>query len=387
MKFSAIHDIRFDRNELAGAFGDIGTDFPLIIGMIIAAKLDPSNVFIMFGLMQILTGVVYKRPMAVQPLKAMAAIIIAQKITSPVIAGAALAIGAVMFILTLTGLIDWIAKTVPKAVVRGIQFGLGLTLGILALKDYVVHDGMPGYILAGLLFVVVVMLWGNRKCPASLIVIGLGIIYGLLCHWGTVAKIPVVSFKTPAFFVPGWADVCTGFFILALPQIPLSIGNSVLATKQLSQDIFPEKPITVRKIGFTYSLMNLINAFFSGIPTCHGSGGMAGHYAFGARTGGSVIIYGTMYLIFGMFFSTGLDQLVKVFPFPALGIILFFESLALMFLLKDISNSGRDLMIALMVGLIACGMKNGFLIGLLVGTLVFYIFKSFPQKIENCKKT
>lgn len=28
--------IRFDRNELSGAFGDIGTDFALVVGMILA---------------------------------------------------------------------------------------------------------------------------------------------------------------------------------------------------------------------------------------------------------------------------------------------------------------------------------------------------------------
>jgi hypothetical protein len=47
---------RFDRNELAGAFGDIGTDLPLIVGMIVAAGLDAASVLIMFGLMQYATA-------------------------------------------------------------------------------------------------------------------------------------------------------------------------------------------------------------------------------------------------------------------------------------------------------------------------------------------
>jgi hypothetical protein len=55
--------IRFDRNELSGAFGDIGTDFPLIVGLILAAHLDSASVLIVFGGMQILTGLLYRMPM------------------------------------------------------------------------------------------------------------------------------------------------------------------------------------------------------------------------------------------------------------------------------------------------------------------------------------
>ncbi|MEB3104128.1 putative sulfate/molybdate transporter, partial [Ferviditalea candida] len=148
---------------------------------------------------------------------------------------------------------------------------------------------------------------------------------------------------------------------LALPQVPLSLGNSVLGTKQIVQDLFPDRSLSVRKISFTYSLMNLVNPFFSGIPTCHGSGGMAGHYAFGARTGGSVIIYGSMYLLLGLFFSSGFGQIVQVFPKPILGVLLLFESLALMGLVRDISNAKSDWFIALLVGLICSLLPYGYL--------------------------
>src|SRR5438034_10475528 len=87
--------IRFDRNELAGAFGDIGTDLPLIVGIILAARLDSASALILFGIMQILTALRYRMPMPVQPLKAMAAIVIAAngKIGGDVLFGAGLAIG------------------------------------------------------------------------------------------------------------------------------------------------------------------------------------------------------------------------------------------------------------------------------------------------------
>jgi TonB family protein len=63
--------VRFDRNELSGAFGDLGTDFPLVVGMVLAAGLDVTSVLVMFGLMQVLTGLAYGLPMPVQPLAAL----------------------------------------------------------------------------------------------------------------------------------------------------------------------------------------------------------------------------------------------------------------------------------------------------------------------------
>src|SRR2546427_9411367 len=115
--------IRFDRNELSGAFGDMGTDVPLIIGVALASHLDGASVLIMFGAMQILTGLAYRMPMPVQPLKAMAAIVIAQQTAPEILYGAGIAIGLTMLILALSGALTWLARVVPKSVVRGIQFG------------------------------------------------------------------------------------------------------------------------------------------------------------------------------------------------------------------------------------------------------------------------
>jgi len=162
---------------------------------------------------------------------------------------------------------------------------------------------------------------------------------------------------------------------LALPQIPLSLGNSIFATRQLAEDLFPEKKVTVRKISFTYSIINIINPFLSGIPTCHGSGGMAGHYAFGGRTGGSVIIYGSLYLLLGFFFSAGFEDIIAIFPLPVLGVILFFESLTLMMLIRDTSDKKTDFSIALLVAMSAGLLPYGFVIGLLAGTLLAYLVR------------
>ncbi len=367
--------IRFDRNELAGAFGDIGTDLPLVVGVTLAANLDGTSVLIMFGLMQLLTGLRYRIPMPVQPLKAMAAIVIAQKLGGPVLYGGGLAVGIIMFLLSISGLIDWLARIVPKNVVRGIQFGLGLQLALLALKEYVVAEGVAGYVLAGVAFMLAVFLLGNRKYPAALFIVAIGVIYALAFKLQPSTLLQGIGLGLPKLHIPQWPDVLNGLVLLALPQIPLSLGNSILATRQIAEDLFPHRRLTVRQISLTYALMNLINPFFGGIPTCHGSGGMAGHYAFGARTGGSVIIEGALYIFIGLFFGRVFDALVAVFPLPILGVILLFEALALMLLVRDLSTSKSDLTVVLLVGLMAVGLPYGYLIGMVVGVAIAYLMK------------
>ena len=96
--------LRFDRNELSGAFGDLGTDLPLVVGTVLAAGLDPASVLTVYGAMQVATGLVYRMPMPVQPLKAVAALVITQRLPAATLYGGGLAIGVTMLLLAATGL-------------------------------------------------------------------------------------------------------------------------------------------------------------------------------------------------------------------------------------------------------------------------------------------
>ncbi|HMP93653.1 MAG TPA: putative sulfate/molybdate transporter, partial [Phnomibacter sp.] len=359
--------------ELAGAFGDIGTDFPLIIAMILAAGLYAPGVLIVFGLMQVITGLVYRMPMPVQPLKAMATIVITQKIAGPVLLGAGLAIGVVMLVLSLTGALDKLTQLVPKAVIRGIQMGLGISLCALAVKEYVGVDGWPGYLVAFLAFALIVLFMDNKRFPAALLVILLGFIYAFGFKVDANNLYNALGFHLPQIQWPNTQQIWQGFLLLALPQIPLSLGNSILATKQVTTDFFPQRTeLTVQKIGLTYSLMNLTVPFLGGIPVCHGAGGMVGHYAFGGRTGGSVVIYGVLYIVLGLFFGNGFAEVIKVFPLPILGTILFFEGLSLILLMKDVLGQGKPFVIAVLVALLAFALPYGFVVALVVGTILYY---------------
>lgn len=371
-------NIKFDRNEFAGSFGDIGTDLPLITGIIIASGINAASALIMFGLMQVFTAVKYGIPMSVQPLKAFATIVIAQKLTGSVIFAGGLAIGVIMLLLTITGLIEKLALLIPKPVIRGVQFGLGMQLAMLAIKNYILPVGTVGtvgtYIIAAVTFMIGLILLGNRKYPPAIFIIIAGILYAIFV--GNINGSKILSgfgFHLPEINTHfKMSDMVTGLLLLALPQIPLSLGNSIFATRQIAHDLFPEKNITVKKISYTYSLMNMVNPFFSGIPTCHGSGGMAGHYTFGARTAGSIVIYGCFFLITGLFFANGYQAIINFFPFPVLGVILFFESLTLISFLKDTALVKSELFIAIIVGLISAFLPFGYGIGMLVGLFLYY---------------
>jgi hypothetical protein len=364
--------VRFDRNELGGAFGDIGTDLPLLLAMIPAAGLDAASVFVLFGLAQIVTGVAYGLPMPMQPLKAMAVIVIAHKLPANVLFGGGLAIGATMLLLSLTGLLQWLVRVIPTCVVRGIQLGLALSLGQLALGRYVPALGVPGYALAAICFVVIALLLGNRRLPAALPVIALGVVVALLSGPDTAALRAGLGIHLPTPRLPEWSDVATGFVLLALPQLPLSLSNSVIATHRALHDLFPERAVSVRKIGLSYALANLVLPFLGGVPLCHGCGGLAGHHAFGGRTGGSAVIYGSLFLAVGLLLGGAASELVRLFPLPVLGVVLLFEAVALGSLVRDVASSRRELTIAILVALCALALPQGYVIGLLVGSALYY---------------
>jgi MFS superfamily sulfate permease-like transporter len=362
--------VRFDRHELAGAFGDIGTDLPLLVALITSCHLNPPSVCILFGALQVCTGLLYGIPMPVQPLKAMAAIMLAKKLSSGTLAGGGLVIGVVMLALAMSGSLAWLARVVRKEVVRGIQLGLGISLATLALKDYVAADGRAGYFLAIACALALLLLRRQQRVPGPLVVIGVGVAYSIFVSSHTPSFHGAFGFSHPLFRVPTKTELVDGAILLALPQIPLSLGNSVIATSQVTHDLFPDRAVSVRKIGVTYGLMNLIAPWFGGVPVCHGCGGLAGFYGFGARTGGAPIIYGSLFLTLGLCIGPGFSEMVKVFPMPVLGVVLAFESIALMTMVRDVSDDARKLWIAVAVAAAVVGLPYGYLVGLVAGTLL-----------------
>ena len=272
-----------------------------------------------------------------------------------------------------TGALEWIARTVPKAVVRGIQVGLGLQLGTLALTRFIPGDGARGLVLAAVALAIVLLLRENHKVPAALVVIGLGFVFAAW-QWPAHVGQPL-GFRLPQLPTrwPTGNEFARASLLLALPQLALSLGNSVLATRQVVSDLFPGRPpLTVRRIGTTYALMNLIAAPVGGLPVCHGSGGMVGHYAFGARSGGSVIIYGGFLLMAGLFLVGDPAAFQRLFPAPILGVLLLVEAVSILLLVRDIMPQRRAFALAVVCGLTAAFVPYGYAVALVAGTVVWH---------------
>ncbi len=371
-------EIQFNRNELAGSLGDLGVAIPLLTAMMITNKLDPASVLILFGLMHILTGFWFGLPMPDQPLKAMAAIMLATKLPKSYLFGAGLVVGVFFTLLALTNLTDKLDK-IPKSVIRGIQYGLGVNLVLIA-TGYMQSGGYLGWALSASGVVVVLLLYNNRRIPSALILLALGVVVSLII--GVPSNLlNGIGLNLPKFFIPSSNDILQGTTTLALPQIPLSLGNSILATSLLTADLFPQKRMSTKKLSLTYGVMNLVSPFFSGVPVCHGAGGLSGHYRFGGRSGGAVVIIGIVFLVMGLFFSNVIQDLLNIFPLALLGVLLFFASLELILLIKDTSAKRNDFLVAIMVGLAAAGLPYGYLIGLVGGLILWYVLEKGKLQI------
>lgn len=362
---------RFDRHELAGAFGDIGTDLPLIAGILLATKLEPSGVFLVFGLAQIASGLLYGLPMPVQPLKAMAVVVIAGQATGGQLQLAGLMIGALMLLLTWTGLLDRLQKLIPVLVVRGVQAGLGIALARTAL-GLTGREGAWGWGAAALAVVLLVWLRRHRHVPGALLVVGAGAAWAASSRidWAVLAQGFGWVAPTPAALP--WDQWLAALTLLVLPQVPLSLSNSVIATQRTVADLFPNRPVTLRGIGRTYGLINLLSPWLGGIPMCHGCGGLAGHYGLGARTGGSVIIYGLLYLLVGALFSGAFQEVLRAFPAPVLGAVLLVEAGVLVLLLRDVARTPAALGLVLAVALVCVFAPQGYLTGMIVGCTLYH---------------
>ena len=365
------HPLRFTRAEFAGAFGDLGTDLPLLVGIVVATGMDATTAFVVFGALQIASGLAYRLPMPVQPLKAMAAIAIAGKLAPPLLAAGGLIVGVVMLILARSGALEWIARTVPKPVVRGIQVGLGLQLAMLALTRFMPADGARGWLLAAVALVIILALRTSHRVPAALVVLALGLVAAALT-WPAGAPLPLgVRLPTLPARWPTPAEFAQAALLLALPQLALSLGNSVLATKQVVADLFPDRePLSVKRIGTTSAFMNLLAAPLGGSPVCHGSGGIAGHYAFGARTGASGIIYGTFLMLSGLLLVGEPAAFQRLFPGPILGTLLLVEAITVLLLVRDLRDTPAWLAFAVACGLGAAFLPYGYAVVLLGGTVI-----------------
>lgn len=367
---------RFDRMEWAGAFGDLGTLIPFIVGYIGVLKMDPFGVLFAFGIAMVVCGAYYKTPFPVQPMKAIGAVAITQAaqtalITPAAVYGASLATGLLWLVLGLTGVASRIAKVVSRPVVVGIVLGLGMSFMLEGVKMMATHWVIAAVGLTGTL-----LLLTNRSIPAMFLLLLFGAICGTILNPDAVRELTAASIevRAPKFALLDvtWNDLVIGILFLALPQLPLTLGNAVIAIREENNRLFPDRPVTDKGVSISTGLMNIAGSTIGGVPMCHGAGGMAGHVAFGARTGGALIILGTLLLVLAVFFSGSIDALFRLFPAAILGVILFLTGAQLALGSCEFSEDKGERFVMLVTAAFAMWNVG---VAFLVGIALFYIAK------------
>src|SRR6516225_523310 len=348
---------RFDRMEIAGAFGDLGTLVPFVVAYIGVLKMDPFGVLFAFGFAMVICGFVYRTPIPVQPMKAAGAIATTQAaqtlvLTPAMVYGASLATGVVWLILGVTGTARYVVHLVARPVVLGIILGLGFAFMIEGAKMMSLNWWVGGAAL-----LVTALLLTNRVIPAMFLLLVFGAAYGILSDPTLIAALREVQFEPrfPSFALGGisFNDFFIGMVFVALPQVPLTLGNAVIAITEENNRLFPHRPINESKISTSTGLMNLLSASIGGVPMCHGAGGMAGHVQFGARTGGALVILGAVLLVISIFFSSSIATLLRLFPTAILGVILFLTGAQLALGACDIPKDKGERFVLVITGALA----------------------------------
>lgn len=305
--------------DVTGAFGDLGTLLPLAAGLVLVARVDAGGFFVAFGIATLVAGLAFRLPMPVQPQKAVAAAAIAEGWRASWVYGATLGIGLLWLVLALTPLLQWIRSAVPAFIARGVQLGLAFTLAAQALV--LLGSSLA---LAGLGLVIVVVTLRHRSVGVALV----GLAAAALMPRELLGMQP--SLSLPTLLVPAPTDVLEGMLRGGLAQMPLTLANAVIATAALSARYFPSVPVAERRLAVSTGAMNVFAAALSGGPLCHGAGGLAAQYFYGARTVWKNVIEGTIALTLGIFFAPSLGVFLAAFPAPLLGALLLLVALELL---------------------------------------------------------
>ncbi|XVE98506.1 hypothetical protein REPUB_Repub03eG0112400 [Reevesia pubescens] len=399
--------------ELNGAMGDLGTYIPIVLALTLAKDLNLGTTLIFTGLYNIVTGAMYGVPMPVQPMKSIAAVAISSgsDFNIPEIMAAGICTGAILLILGATGLMQLVYKLIPLSVVRGIQLSQGLSFAMIAVK-YIrkVQDfsksksignrhwlGLDGLILAIVCacFIIVVNGAGEERngreanvdeernmrrkrirkimatIPSAFIIFLLGVVLAFIRRPKVVndIKFGPSSIEVVKITSHAWKE---GFIKGTIPQLPLSVLNSVIAVCKLSSDLFPGREFSATSVSVTVGLMNLVGCWFGAMPCCHGAGGLAGQYKFGGRSGGCVAILGAAKMILGLALGTSLVTILHQFPVGLLGVLLLFSGIELAMTCRDMNSKEESfvMLICTSVSLVGSSAALGFVCGMVVHVLL-----------------
>lgn len=362
-------------SELAGCAGNFGTVLPLLFAVSIASGMHLSLMILWAGIWYIISGLYYKIPIPVEPLKAVGAIAIAGQVTPQMIAASGILTGVLCLIIGFCGFMDRIQKIIPQPVIRGVQLGLALILLKSAIHVFILPD-LPFAVISGIIVVLFFLAGKYFRTTdfSALVIITLGFFMAIM----TTGFHGTPSLPIPEFIIPDLSDFYTAMVVLVPPQIPLTLTNAVLATSLLILDLF-HRETNPDKLCKTVGLMSLSSSLFGGFPLCHGAGGLAAHYRFGARSGLSLVFGGILLaLIAGI---CAYPDIVSALPKGMFGILLVVVAIELTRHSLNTTNRIVTVIIALLA--IPFGLAIGFVTGLLVAWGFLYRRKILEKKEDD----
>ena len=350
-----IRRLAITRPELSGAFADLGLLIPLEASLIAINGLNPTSTLLGVGIFYVAAGWYFRIPMPVQPLKALAALAIAERLSPDVIAAGALLMSLSLAFLAVTGLIDRLYRIIPTAIVRGTQLGLAYILirGAVRMLERPLTPGAPtaslayGSIdvpvmlaLAPIVLLGMFVLVKKPLVPASIAVLVCGVAVGLALNPDALAGLRFGPERV-ALRAPELNAFSTAAALLLTAQLPLTIANSVVATADTAAAYFPGSSarVTPRRLSLSIALGNLWAGFAGGLPVCHGSGGLTAHYSFGARRPLSTAITGLTLIAVALMFGHAVLVVRHVVPLPFFGLLLLFVGIQHARLAMDIQGT------------------------------------------------
>jgi len=373
---------RYDLAELAGAFGDLGTLIPFVAAYVSVVEVALAGNLLAFGSMLVVAGLVYRTPFPVQPMKAIGAAAITQggalaMMTSATVIGAGIVTGLIWLLLGATGLARRLTRWVPKAALLGVIMGLGFSFMLEGIRMMAQNPWLGAALLAATL-----VLLARSRIPAMLILLVVGALVALFEQPALLSELSAIRIapRLPSFAWTGltWNDLWIGAVFLALPQLPLTFGNALIAITEENNRLFPDRPVTERRVAFSTGLMNLWSSVIGGIPMCHGAGGMAGHVQFGARTGGASVMLGVLLLASGLLLADSVALIFRLFPPAVLGVILFLAGVQLALASKDVGGEKIERFVVLATAAFAVWNVG---IAVVFGILAFHAAKRGWMKL------
>jgi MFS superfamily sulfate permease-like transporter len=304
--------------ELSGALGDLGTLLPLMLGSIAVAGLAPLPVLAGFAIFYIATAAWYRLPLPVQPMKAVAVVLLTAELDPAALAWSGIMLGAALLLLGITGSITRLARIVPQSVLVGLQLGLGLALALLSV-DLMATAPLLAIVTLGLLVGLLLV----PRAPAALLALVAAIVLAQALGLSG-AGLEVAAPAALPLVWPSAAELQDAFSLLVLPQLSLTFTNAILLTALLASDYFGERAahVTPRRLAVSSGLANLLLTPLGALPMCHGAGGLAAHHRFGARSGTAPLLLGLALLALALL-PGGLGlALLAAIPTAALGALL-----------------------------------------------------------------